>query len=1033
MAMLLAIAPSAVADGLCLVDIDDITYYLYYTGDIENAVGSYAVCSGPPYYVDYKNTTAIIRSSVSCKLEWEDSEYNEALGEWISVPHSRLITAPVTKIGDLAFEFCESLTSVSIPNTVTNIGSTAFSGCSSLTRVNIPSSVTEIGDGAFSYCSSLVNVNIFGSITYIGSATFSCCSSLTSMTIPNSVTEIRYGAFYNCTSLTSVNIPSSVIEISDKAFDYCTSLTSVNIPSSVTVIGSRAFEGCTSLTSVNIPNSVTNIGYYTFKDCISLKDIYSRIENPAGVSGYQVFNKVPKQSCVLHVPPGTEELYRNADEWKYFFIMGSYEMKTAYSKGFASSVEFLINEPKGVTADGASRMYIYFDEDISSVKSVTKKIKINGQEVTDPAIIGKFGEFKELPWTLGNGKYGFDYCAPEDFPADFFLQNKYEISLEVVVIDNNNKERRGYKTFTVMRPGVLLLHGLLGDDGAFEAQYRHLITVGGYESCQVWNANYKESNTAPFQENVEVVGDCLTQICGALAEQGIISSKYDLVGHSMGGILSRLYAQEVNPNAVNRIITLDTPHYGSQLANARPIIRDILVANVFLGNVVTATVCAKLLYEISKSKYDAFKDLAPSSQAISALNNQSCSGIPIHAIGSYMHLDQTQTTHPASEWDRYCYTHYSTLLVDCATLFPESIGMEESFETSDFDFEILKLMYGGPNDVYEGKNDGIVSLTSQLGGLASCNCTMLDSLYVGFCGANSNAHHTKTHHWDVTIDAIKGLLTRPKTDPCFSTSGFRAPVNTLLASGGLSLVSLPELKDAPETSFINLTLEKNEDEYNRDLVATMATSDDIESFIIFACLDDDKFLVSACDTELTFVIPDNYEGNLVFYALGRTANDELVADMDSVEYTSITSLVALDFEDYDNLTMCVGQTLGLNVVATWDNGESEYVKPTYSATPGGILSIDGQMFTPVAVGECELIAEYKGLTCTKKITVYPGSVPVNSRYDVNLDGEVNIADINAVINIILMDASSGMNGDVNDDGEVNIADVNAILNAILSY
>ena len=51
--------------------------------------------------------------------------------------------------------------------------------------------------------------------------------------------------------------------------------------------------------------------------------------------------------------------------------------------------------------------------------------------------------------------------------------------------------------------------------------------------------------------------------------------------------------------------------------------------------------------------------------------------------------------------------------------------------------------------------------------------------------------------------------------------------------------------------------------------------------------------------------------------------------------------------------------------------------------------------------------------------------------DVNHDGEVNIADANALLNIIL----SGIidySGDVNDDGEVNIADINAVINIILT-
>ena len=50
--------------------------------------------------------------------------------------------------------------------------------------------------------------------------------------------------------------------------------------------------------------------------------------------------------------------------------------------------------------------------------------------------------------------------------------------------------------------------------------------------------------------------------------------------------------------------------------------------------------------------------------------------------------------------------------------------------------------------------------------------------------------------------------------------------------------------------------------------------------------------------------------------------------------------------------------------------------------------------------------------------------------DVNGDGEVNIADVNAIIGMIL-DGINDNAGDVNADGEVNIADVNTVINIIL--
>ncbi len=55
----------------------------------------------------------------------------------------------------------------------------------------------------------------------------------------------------------------------------------------------------------------------------------------------------------------------------------------------------------------------------------------------------------------------------------------------------------------------------------------------------------------------------------------------------------------------------------------------------------------------------------------------------------------------------------------------------------------------------------------------------------------------------------------------------------------------------------------------------------------------------------------------------------------------------------------------------------------------------------------------------------------NAYGDVNNDGEVNVADVNAVIDVILSSGSSSL-ADVNGDGEINIADVNVLIDIILN-
>ena len=91
-----------------------------------------------------------------------------------------------------------------IPNSVTNIGNRAFAWCTSLTSIMIPDSVESIGENAFNSCTSLTNVTIPNGVISIGSSAFYSCSGLTSVTISNSVTSIGYGAFSDCIDLTSI-------------------------------------------------------------------------------------------------------------------------------------------------------------------------------------------------------------------------------------------------------------------------------------------------------------------------------------------------------------------------------------------------------------------------------------------------------------------------------------------------------------------------------------------------------------------------------------------------------------------------------------------------------------------------------------------------------------------------------------------------------------------------------------------------------------------------------------------------------------
>ena len=87
-------------------------------------------------------------------------------------------------IDDDAFEDCEQLQQMVLPNTVTCIGAWAFYRCKALETMVVPSSVTTIGDRAFSHCKSLKSLLLVGPVKSIGDYAILSCDALERILIP---------------------------------------------------------------------------------------------------------------------------------------------------------------------------------------------------------------------------------------------------------------------------------------------------------------------------------------------------------------------------------------------------------------------------------------------------------------------------------------------------------------------------------------------------------------------------------------------------------------------------------------------------------------------------------------------------------------------------------------------------------------------------------------------------------------------------------------------------------------------------------
>lgn len=119
-------------------------------------------------------------------------------------------------------------------------------------------------------------------------------------------------------------------------------------------------------------------------------------------------------------------------------------------------------------------------------------------------------------------------------------------------------------------PPVVLLHGFIDNRSVFVLLRRSLAQHGGQ---RVESLNYSPL-TCDIRAAAELLGRHIEEICERAG-----SSRVDIVGHSLGGLIARYYVQCLGGDLrVRTLVTLGTPHAGTRvvpLADAHPIVRQM--------------------------------------------------------------------------------------------------------------------------------------------------------------------------------------------------------------------------------------------------------------------------------------------------------------------------------------------------------------------------------------------------------------------------------------------------------------------------
>lgn len=344
---------------------------------------------------------------------------------------------------------------------------------------------------------------------------------------------------------------------------------------------------------------------------------------------------------------------------------------------------------------------------------------------------------------------------------EYFNGNNKSIILNLDFVEELNPSNH-IKTnkIEVYRVPVVFVHGFNADSTTFKEMESHLLSQNLYEPLFINRTDYSSTKFASFLTNKDVVPNAINTLINTLRLNNISVGKVACVGHSMGGVLSRIYLQNSSTTAycgnIQKMITISTPHSGSHLTC---LLFDPSIPQTLFSTFATLFIYNTLFW---CNSCDAILDLSVESTATrSLLNgvNKNRNLVPTHAIAT-----------------RKAYNYYSNYY--------------GGFVSRPVDYLLFNQITRSPVSLFGEEGDWAVSYSSQLGGLSS-NCTTTIDGYM---------HTESTKSFGVMTKVYDLLKTSPQSSN-FCQNGF-----------------------SPQNFDCNLTLNKTKDIENQYSTLTTTSS-----------------------------------------------------------------------------------------------------------------------------------------------------------------------------------------------------------------
>lgn len=497
----------------------------------------------------------------------------------------------------------------------------------------------------------------------------------------------------------------------------------------------------------------------------------------------------------------------------------------------------------------------------------------------------------------------------------------------------------------LVRPPLVFVHGLWSNPETWEFS----LTADTVFPIKEF-ADYRASAASYFSNNKTVVFLAIQKALQRCVDAQIRCTRVDVVGHSMGGLLGRIHsnsAQYATPlnryhGNVRKLITLDTPHSGSLLAD----FLSILAADLTSQGIFMRALFQRVGKPIDQG---AIFDLSTGSVPITTLG---ASPVPAHALVGVGGPDLLGTA------SRPMGAFYRALF--------------------------LASVVSGTDVFGPAQHDLVVSRPSQEGGLAASATTEFgfpDGIHFGIpfvtlgnTGSDLYGDRARELLDTPTSETVWGLLpagsfvgvaqrVRDGADPQQSCSeGTVSPQNARAGDFALTITSPAPGTVVTPGATITVSV-------------AVSPSETVDQIVVAGR--DEAINDTTAPFEISFPVPLEAFRTYTIEAFGRnnTTNEYFSsAPLDLIAEPS-AALQALRINPAEAFIVGPGDSLQLSVTGQFADGVYREVPPSevvWTALNPTIVSVSADgLATGVAVGQATVRADSQTLTTTRVVEVLP--------------------------------------------------------------